>query len=183
MKRTPWWLAAILVLVTACQNNRQKAADEILKQASKAPGLNAGSDNFDITTPAGWTRSDTSLNGVRITFLRAPVADAPARSNINVVSESMGSMPFDKYFDASVDNLSKYIQSYHLDGKGDKEIGGIPSRYIQYTQSPGGLSLEAICYFIPSNGIAYIITCTTAQGHLKEYQPQFDEAIQSFHIH
>lgn len=183
MKRTPWWLAAALVLVTACQN-RQQAAEEVLKKvAAKAPGLNAGSSNFDIATPAGWTRSDTTLNGVRVTLLRAPVTGMSARSSVNVVSEDMGPLPFEKYFETSVENISKYMQNYHLEGKGDKDIGGIASKYIQYTQSPGGLNLEAVCYCIPSNGVAYIITCTTAQGHLQEYQAQFDAILQSFHVH
>jgi len=184
MKRTSWWLVTALVLVAACQNNnRQKTAEEVLKQAAKTPGINAGTGTFDITAPSGWSRLDTSLNGVRATLLLAPVATSGARASVNVVSESMSNMSLDKYFDISIDNMGKFMQGYQPGAKGDKVIDGTPAKYAEYSQTPSGLPLDAICYIVPHNGIAYVITCTAPHGQMDQYRSQFDESVQSFHVH
>lgn len=182
MKCTSSWIVTLLILVAACQNNREKAADT-LKKIGAAPGLNAGSGNFDITAPTGWSRLDTSLNGVRATLLLAPVATSGPRASVNVVSESMSNMSLDKYFDISIDNMAKFMQGYQAGTKGDKVIDGTPAKYAEYSQTPSGLQLDAICYIVPHNGIAYVITCTAPHGQMDQFRSQFDESVQSFHVH
>jgi len=146
--------------------------------------MNAGTGNFDIQTPSGWQRIDTTINGIKATLLMAPlVAGSSVQTNINVVSESMNDASLDSYFDLNISNMSKFMQNFSAAGKGEKDVNGTRSKWIQYSQSPNGLNLDAICYIIPSNGIAYVITCTTAKGRLDQYRSRIDEVLGSFRVH
>ena len=62
-------------------------------------------------------------------------------------------------------------------------IGGRPARWLHYSQSPGGIALEDICYIVPDKGIAYIITCSALKGQLLHYRSPFEQAILSFKVH
>jgi hypothetical protein len=177
--------AAALLLMAACKNSGKKpSSEDILKAVGKSPNINAGSGNFEIQPPVGWTRIDTTVSGLRATLLMAPIAAGDNfQTNVNVVSESMSNTTLDRYFDISLSNMGKFMQNFTNNGTGDKEVNGVHSKWLKYSQSPNGLGLDAICYIIPSNGIAYLITCTAPKGQLDKYQPQFDEAISSFKVH
>jgi hypothetical protein len=156
--------------------------EQLLKQASSSPGINAGAGNFEIRTPAGWQRSDTSLNGIQATLLLNASSDPGFRTNVNVVSETMHDLSLDNYAGQTIVNMSKYLQGFALVGKGERVIGGIHARWIEYTQRPSGFALANICYIIPYKGIAYIITCSSLQAQLEENRPVFDQAVNSFRL-
>ncbi|HEY6902547.1 MAG TPA: DcrB-related protein [Puia sp.] len=174
-----------LLLFTACKNPSKKpTVDEVLKQAEKAPGLNAGTGNFDIQAPAGWSRTDTSFSNLKATLLMSPDTSRIFRVNVNVVTESMRGSSMDKYFDDNLTALSNYMPQFGLVGKGEKDIAGLKSKYIHYYgQSPKGQALEQVLYIISSKGIAYLITCTSMKGDLEKNQPSFDQALNSFKLH
>jgi hypothetical protein len=182
-------LAAGILLLAACQNNKKPASGDatkgdVLKELAQSPTMNAGTGNFDIQTPSGWQRIDTTINGIKVTLLMAPLAPgARVQTNINVVSESMNNVSFDNYFDLNVSNMSKFMQNFSTAGEGEKNVNGTRSKWIQYSQNRNGLSLDAICYIIPSSGIAYVITCTTAKGQLDQYRSRIDEVLGSFRVH
>jgi hypothetical protein len=156
--------------------------EQLLKQASSSPGINAGVGNFEIQTPAGWQRRDTSLNGILATLLLNASSDPGFRTNVNVVSESMHNFTLDDYAGQTLVNMSKYLQGFMLVGRGERVIGGIHARWIEYTQRPGGYALANICYIIPYKGIAYIITCSSLQSQLEQNRPAFDQAVNSFRL-
>ena len=182
-------LTAGLLILAACQNNKKPASGDAArsdssKEKMQSPTMNAGTGNFDIQTPSGWQRIDTTINGIKATLLMAPlVAGSSVQTNINVVSESMNDASLDSYFDLNISNMSKFMQNFSAAGKGEKDVNGTRSKWIQYSQSPNGLNLDAICYIIPSNGIAYVITCTTAKGRLDQYRSRIDEVLGSFRVH
>jgi len=176
-------IAASLLILAACKDNRKTSSDDMLKEVAKSQTMNAGTGNFDIETPSGWQRIDTTISGIRATLLLAPLAPgAAAQTNINVVSESMNNASLDNYFDLNVTNMGKFMQKFSSSGKGEKEINGIKSKWIQYSQNSNGLNLDAICYIIPSNGIAYVITCTASKGQFDQYRSRFDEVVGSFRL-
>lgn len=159
------------------------AADlQLLKQASSSPGINAGAGNFEIRTPAGWQRRDTSLNGIFATLLLNASTDPGFQTNVNVVSESMHNLSPDDYVGQTLVNMSKYLQGFALVGRGERVIGGIHARWIEYTQRPSGFALSNICYVVPNKGIAYIITCSSLQTQLEQNRPLFDQAVNSFRL-
>ena len=92
-------------------------------------------------------------------------------------------MSADKYFDMNVANLSKYIPQYGFVAKGEKEVAGLTGHWIHYTQNSNGTLLDELCYIVPSNGIAYLITCTALKGQLEKEQPVFDQILTSFKVH
>ncbi|MBS1664315.1 MAG: DcrB-related protein [Bacteroidetes bacterium] len=174
-----------LLLFTACKDQSKKpSVEEVLKQAGSTPGVNAGTGNFDIEAPAGWSKIDTSFSNLKATLLMAPDTSRTFRANVNVVTESMHGSSMDKYFDDNVTALSSYMPQFSLVGKGEKEVAGLKSKYLHYYgQSPKGLGMEQVLYVISSKGIAYLITCTSKKGELDKDQPSFDQALSSFKLH
>jgi hypothetical protein len=183
MKYSLLLLATGFLMLTACKSrNTSVSADDLLKQVSKSPNLNAGTDKFSIGAPAGWQKMDTSISGIKITFLLSPAKANEFRSNINVVTESMRDAPPDGYFDQSIAAMNKYMQNFSPGEKGEKVIDGSKAKWMRYTHSQSGFDLEVLVYFITKSGIAYIITCTAPKGQMEHYQAEFDEAVHSFHV-
>jgi hypothetical protein len=163
---------------------RQRRSDsELLSKADSAPGINAGIGNFNISTPAGWRRTDTVLGKIRALLLTTASPNARFRTNISVVSDSMRGLSADNYIQGTVASLATYVQQFSLIGKGERTIGDRPARWLHYAQSPGGIGLEDICYIVPDKGIAYIITCSALKGQLLQNRRAFEQAIMSFKLH
>ena len=173
----------VFLALTACKNGGDKklSVDEALKKAGSAPGANAGSGKFDITAPSGWRRTDTSVSGLKATLLMGPDTSG-YRVNVSVITEAMQGTSIDRYVDMNVANLAKYIPQYGFVAKGQKEIAGLPARWIHYTQVSGGVPLDEICYIIPNNGIAYLVTCTTLKGQMEKEQAIFDQILSTFNV-
>jgi hypothetical protein len=163
--------------------SQRRADSELLNRADSAPGINAGIGNFDIRTPAGWQRTDTVLGKIRALLLTTPSPNARFRTNISVVSDSMRGLSPDNYLQGTVSSLATYVQQFSLIGKGERTIGDRHARWLHYSQSPGGITLEDICYIVPDKGIAYIITCSALKGQLLQNRRSFEQAITSFRIH
>jgi len=182
MKNFSYLLGACLLLsATACQLNTKKpTTEEIIKEAAKSPGANAGANKFSIDAPSGWQKYDTSLNGLKTTLLIAPAGEGQFHPNINVMSESMRGTSIESYFDQNLSVMGKYMQGFVSGEKGEKEIAGVKAKWLVYSQAPNGLNLDAVFYAVPKNGIAYIITCTAPKGDLEKYRAKFDEALNSF---
>ena len=175
-----------LLLVAACKNEPRKkpSVEEVLKAAGNNPGMNAGSGNFEIDAPEGWNKTDTSVSNLKATLLMAPDTSRTFRANLNVITESMRGTSIDKYFDENVKALSTYMPQYGLVEKGEKEIGGLHSKYLHYYgQSPTGQAMEQVLYVIANNGVAYLITTTSRRGNMAKDQSSFDIALNSFKVH
>ncbi|UPK67574.1 DUF1795 domain-containing protein [Chitinophaga filiformis] len=171
-----------VLLFTACKNgnNAPKSAKEILEEA--APNMNAGAGKFTIDGPKEWKRIDTTLNGVKSTILLAPEETGGFRANINVVTENMGKDSLQTYFDKTVSSMEKYLGKFTVAGKGDKDINGIPSKWLKYTAEQGGMQIAAILYIVPKNGVAYGITGTTKAGEGDKYFTVFDNTVSTFKV-
>ena len=176
------WMVAISLFPAACRNDKPPTVKEAMQQAAKIPGINAGSGTFDITTPDGWKRSDKKMSGVNITFLLAPkIAGAPFQASINILTQSLAGISFDKFFDGIMSGAKERMQVIE---KGGKDINGLSSKWVRCSGVTSGRQLDAIIYAIPGeNEIAYVITCGTPKGQMEKYQTEFDKAINSFQVH
>jgi hypothetical protein len=179
--------SALIAAMDTTRLNRQHAGrlsrdEALLKKAASRPGINAGSGNFDIQTPVGWDRTDTSMDGVKATILLTASSDPRFHTNVNVVSESMNGLSPDLYEQATIDNLRKYLPQFALVGKGEQLIDSSHARWIEYTQNPGGIDLKNICYLVPDKDVVYIITCSALRSEFIRFQPQFDQAVSTFHL-
>lgn len=184
MKYLFFFLLAGLCTLGSCQNNNKKnvSADELLKAAAKEPGANAGSGKFSIDAPSGWQKTDTSIGGIKFTFLMSPTVEKAFRANINVLSQSMNNLSAENYFEQNISTMGQYMQNYIAGPKGEKQVNGLTAKWMQYSRTQGGYDLDGVFCIIPKDGIAYIITLTVAKGLLNKYQAPFDEALQSFKI-
>jgi hypothetical protein len=171
---------ATVCLLAACQNGtgKQKTADELVKEAAKVQG----STNFDIEVPSGWTRMDTTMSGLKATFLMAPEAAGVFRSNLNIISQTMSGMSGDAYFDASIEYMGKIMNQFKVVDKGTKSIGGSTFHYIHYNDVQNGNLLDQALYMVPSGNNAFLITCTSVPAEAAKAQPAFEQAISSFKI-
>ncbi|PSL28857.1 DcrB-related protein [Chitinophaga ginsengisoli] len=171
-----------VLLFSACKsgNNSPKSAKEILEEA--APNMNAGAGKFTIEGPKGWTRIDTTLNGVKSTIILAPEATGGFRANVNVVSENMGGNSLQAYFDKTVSAMEQYLEKFTVAGKGDKEINGIPAKWLKYTAVQSGKHVAAVLYIVPKNGVAYGITGITKVGEEDKYFATFENTVSTFKV-
>src|ERR1700743_1149231 len=73
---------AALLLLGACKNHDKKAilSGDLTKEYK---GLNAGAGNYEIDAPGGWEKKDTTMNGIKVTFLFAPDIVGNVRSSLN----------------------------------------------------------------------------------------------------
>lgn len=175
-------IVATLFFASCNNGKKQYTVKELLDKASQNPNLNAGAGNYSIDAPAGWRKSDTSINTIHVTFIFGPSDDNGFRENMNVVSESMQGLSVDDYFDRTAASMGNYLQNFSVGSKGEKNIDGIHGKWMQYVQRINGFDLDAILYIIPSNGVAYLITCSALKGRLDSYKAKFDQAVQTFHI-
>jgi hypothetical protein len=166
MKYFSLLIVAGVLLFSACKNgnNSPKTAKELLEQA--APNMNKGAGKFTIETPAGWRKVDTTFNGIKAIMLFAPDMADGFRPSLNVVTENMGNNSLQQYVDKNVSTMQQYMANFKLLDKGEKDINGIPSRWLKYTatSAQGGKELAAIVYAVPRNGIVYNITGVTTAG-------------------
>jgi hypothetical protein len=161
----------------------QRQSDSILlEKASSTPGINAGAGHFYISIPRGWRRVDTLLGQIRAVILDTASSFTGFRTNLSIVSDSMRGMSIDNYLAGTISSLSQYVPQFSLIGKGERTVGSRSSRWLHYSQDPGGMGLENLCYIIPDRGIAYIVTCSALKGRLLINRPAFEQAITSFTV-
>lgn len=171
--------------LAACKNasSKKQTNDEVIKSAAKMPGVNAGSGNFEIEAPSGWTRMDTSMSGLQATLLLSPDMSGGFRSNVNVITQAMSGMTGDTYFDANVKVMSQQMEGFKEIERGSKDINGLTGHFVHYTALNGGRTLEQILFIIPSGNIAYLVTCTTLPDRMPKERSTFDQAVASFKVH
>jgi len=144
--------------------------------------MNAGASKFNIEAPGGWEKLDTSINGVKFTFLLAPVGSSGFRANMNVISQSMEGSSLDAYFDKNITSMDQYLQNFTAGKKGDKVINGLPAKWIFYSHTQNNHVLDGMFYMIAKDGIAYVITFASTKGQVSKYQGAIDAAINSFRV-
>ena len=79
--------------------------------------------------------------------------------------------------------LSSSLTGFRTIGKGERTVGGMPCRWIDFTgQMSGKIGLEQRLYIAVDGRTAYLITCTTAGGMWEKEQPDFEHVLDSFTI-
>lgn len=111
-------LLSASILVFSCKSKKkdQVATEkEVENLVKKSKGLNAGSGNFDVTTPDGWERVDTTEMGMKICYLLSPQTDAndQFRENINIVTERTSGMALESYMTLSKTNMKKMLANFN----------------------------------------------------------------------
>jgi len=146
-------------------------------------GTGAAARNFSFSVPSGWKKVDTVLAGIRLTAALSPDTAGQVRPNVSVTTESTGGVSLDKYFDANVRRITGSVARFRMIGKGEKTIGGMRGRWVDFTgQMANKVELEQRLYIVVSQGTAYLITCTAAEGRWKRDEWRFNQVLDSFTI-
>lgn len=183
MKYISLLVVAGAVFFSACKNgnNAPKTSKELLEQARQ--NMNSGAGKFSIDAPAGWRKTDTTLNGIKLTFLFAPTETDGFRSNINVVSENVGKLNFEDYHKATLATMGKYMSNFKVLESGDKEISGQPGKWFKYSSDQtGGADVIARNYTVVKNGIAYIITGVAKVKDEASIAPVIESTVATFKV-
>ncbi len=176
------FLASIL-LFTACNNDKDKSATEILNDASNSKNINAGSHQFTVAVPDGWIEKDTVMQNIKFKFVNPPLErQATDLAGLNILSEGMGNLSYDGYLDKTKETMLHYDPDFKILQSGEMTIDGAKSKWFTYTLNLGKVTRDAIVYVTPHNGIAYVITGATKRGDLNQYRSIFDGIAQSFKL-
>ncbi len=171
------------ILSAGCKNSNQQSSADIMKVASKAPGLNAGIGTYSIKAPDNWIKQDTTMNGIKILFIYAPVDPAASfHPNLNVISEAMGGYSYEEYMKKNMQTMEQYITGFHIIDSGNIQVSDMQGRWVRYSQSQNGQAAENIFYVLPKNGIAYGLTATTPKGEMDKYRSDFESIVKTLQV-
>jgi hypothetical protein len=156
---------------------QRQSDSELLKNANRLSGYNAGLDSIQVRTPAGWRRSDTLLGNIRAMMLDTASPNPRFRTNVNIVSDSLHGLTIDGYLRGTINSLAQYVPRFSPIGHGTRIFGSRSARWLHYTQDRDGLALENICYLVPERGIVYVITCSAVKGRLLQNRSAFETIV------
>jgi hypothetical protein len=179
----------VCFLLPACKETttkgKEKRADDYRKKGSgNEAELKKGNGEFDISAPAGWTKTDTIMMGQRIVFVKSPREDVNDDfiENVNVLTEKIGSMQADEYVNASIINIKNGLTGFEQGKISDRSINGYEFTCMRYSHVYSGIPIDVDVYFILRSGTAYIITCSAKGGTISQWGPDFDKVIRSFKL-
>ncbi len=177
------FLCLLLTAVISCKN-KPATANELLEQASKAPGLNAGTGTFTVTAPEGWEKKDTVMNGITFLFIKSPVSSATQviRPSMNILTENMGGVSFDEYVKRNQSTMKQYFDQYKELDNGNIEANRMQGKWLRYSHAQNGYTLDNMVYMFPKNGIAYVLTGATMQGDMDKYKNTYDAIAKSLQV-
>lgn len=172
----------MLLLAISCRNEikKPKTSDEIMEIASKAPGLNTGTENYTISIPDGWTTKDTIIKNIKFHFIFPPAVTDKFRVNVNIINEDMAGLTTEAYVQATIKNMTSLMPQFTLKEQGQFQVTDAKGAFISYAGQQNNVELEGILYIIPHNGIAYLITGMAESGNMNKYKATFDKIAQSF---
>lgn len=175
----------IILLIAAsfaCNDNRspaRKAADKIFDKIPSTKNMNAGTTNYSLFVPEGWTTKRQSYRGIDYYFLLAPKTIDDPQTNINLITEDMRGVDLDKFVAASITSLKQIIPSAKILEKGKLTANGIKGRWYRYSMEPEGMKVVMIGYIFPKDGVCYIISCGTIPENFARHRSTFDKVAKS----
>lgn len=180
--------AVCLLSFIACNNGskspKELSSAEILEQAGKAPGMNAGNGTYSVQTPEGWSKKDTVISRVEYTFMMAPQQPGSAfQANVNIITQELkGGSTLEKYMATTQQQMQNYFDGYKKLDDGERAMTDAKAKWLkcEYVHRETGTKLNIEVTVLVKNNIAYAITMTTLANELEKYAPQLDVILNSF---
>ena len=162
-------------------DNKPKADNDEAGKPRTYDDNEVGTGRFRIEAPEGWTKSDTFLMGSTFTFLRSPEEENDDfLENVNVVKENVGNASLEEYFDKSLSMMKSRITGFEEGASGNKVINGIEFKNLKYSHNYNGMPLAVDMYLAIHKQVGFVITCSATKQSLPQFQPTFDQVMQSF---
>ena len=177
----PLFISLLLfVLTQSCHNRNPKTFEEKLREVSKDQGINAGDMRYSFDLPVGWSRLDTALQGVQVTYMLHEATD-DFRPLMNVSNEWMHSKGHEEYVIGTRHYLSNETDAEFVE-EGTFTTRGGKALWYTYNRNYNGIKRECVYYSIADDGISYNITAGVNAGGMSTYRPVFDEIVKSFAV-
>jgi len=158
-------------------------------QKGTGDGAGSGADavkpklTYRITAAKGWEKTDTLIGNSLITLIISPLEHVgdTFRENLNIVTEDVGNMEMEEYYDISLQHLNS-LPELKKQGMMDTVMNGIDFRILHYTFAAETFDAEALVYFTIIKGKSYVITCGCLKGRMGYWRETFEEMIASFKV-
>jgi hypothetical protein len=180
----PLFIFFILLFLTQSCHNRKPISNEeakdMLREAAKDPGMNAGDMRYSFDLPAGWSRLDTALQGVQVTYLFHEAVD-DLRPLMNVSNEWMHGKGHEEYVIGTRHYLSNELGAEFV-AEGAFTTRGGKALWYSYNRTYNGVKRACVYYSIAEDGVSYNITAAVNAGGMPTYRPVFDSIVKSFAV-
>ncbi len=144
----------------------------------------SGNNGFNISAPDGWEKSDTSMMGQKIVFIRSSPEDETDNffENVNVVIDKTRGLDEDTYLDKNIEMMESSLTDFEKKKISTKNINGLEFTSMEYSHVYGGIPLDVEVYFTFEKETVYVITCTAKKGLFSKWEPDFEQIIKSFSL-
>ncbi len=140
---------------------------------------------FDVKFPEKWElrKGMAGMYVVGISPLDGP--NDKFRENVNIASQILDQpIELKAFFDEGQKALSEQLPGFKLIGVGDMTVGGLPVKWIEFSQSSGNIDANVKQFYIIAEGgkRAFIITGASPPEEFTKFRPVMDQIVQSFHF-
>jgi hypothetical protein len=138
---------------------------------------------FTIAVPADWeTLHD--MGQTRIVALVPESVDATEfRPNINVVIDGLAAlMSEDEYWEYNEAQMGQMLSGFRTISTASAELAGAPAMRNVYEYQLGDETMHVLIYGMVGTERAYLISGTATKDRFAEFEPLFEQIIQSFMI-
>ncbi len=187
MKKLIWSLLTIASLgLSACNNSKTANKETVTedKKGTETKDKESGKGGFTIEAPAGWDKSDTSVMGQQVVFIRSP-RDGDGddfMENVNVITEKVGEIGIDEYYEKNITYMKNGLTGFERKQENTTTINGVDFKILNYGHVYVGVPIDARVYFTINNGTAYVMTCSAKGGEMGTWGGKFDEVVSTFKL-
>jgi hypothetical protein len=185
-KLLPYLLSLFLIAtIISCKDKKQEGETKKgTGEEKKTTAKTSGSGEISITAPDGWSKADTSIRGYRTIMLMSE-QEGPSdmfKENINVLTETVGTMNMDSYWDLTVNNMEKMLTNYKLKEVKEITVDGESAKSLDYSHEMQGYKIDVNAVVVIKGGKAYVITSSVEGGKLEKWRSAIDKTVASFHV-
>lgn len=187
MKYFNFLIVISIVVFSACKEtkSKKKVTATLKNEASDSKTESEpGNGGFSIAAPAGWEKSDTSMMGQRIVFIRSAPENENDNffENVNVIIDKTRGLDKDAYLDRNIEMMTSSLTDFEKKKVSTKNINGIEFKSMEYSHVYSGVPLDVEVYFSFVKETVYVITCTAKKGSFSKWDPEFEKIVESFSV-
>jgi len=136
--------------------------------------------NYTITYPSTWKKTDVPRLDL-VLFAPPKASDESTHASMNVVSEKVGpGISLEQFYSESAANLASALKDVVVEKNGNKDLNGVPTKWIQYTHVMQNIKFRVLQYFIVAQDTVFLLTFSTVADSFDSYREEFDAIANSF---
>ena len=169
-------------IFVSCKDDKQTDSNAILKKVAEKYGDRVGNYKFTVQIPNDWIRTDTTIQGLKLTLIQKKKQDDHFGPNINVLDEFIGNRSPADYVKASQKYMVDNMPGITILENGEIDSANVKGIWYSYSKFKNGKTRDLIMYCITVNEVAFNFTCAVNQGGLIKYRQIFEQIAESVKI-